>query len=71
LAVSLSAVPLEEALIGAGEDIPIDVAKVVALAISAILGELLGEPEIRGAVETRYEPIDHGLGDKVEARDRS
>jgi hypothetical protein len=66
LGIGLSAIFLEEALTGAGKDIPIDVAQVVALAIGAILGELLGEPEIRRAMQSRDEPIDDGLSDEVE-----
>ena len=62
-------IALQEAAVGAGEDVPIDVAQVVALGISAVLGELLGEPEIRRPVQSGDEAIDHGLRDEVEAGD--
>jgi hypothetical protein len=46
-------------------------AKVVARGVSAILRELLGEPEIRRPVQAVHKAIDDGLSDKVEPRDRS
>ena len=61
-------IALEEAAVGAGEDVPIDVAQVVALGVGAVLGELLGEAEVRRAVESGDEAVDHGLGDQVERR---
>ena len=70
LAIGLSAVFLQKAFIGAGEDVPIDVAQVVALAVRAVFGKLLGEPEIGRPVQSRDEAVDHGLGDQVEARYR-
>ena len=56
-------------MVGAGEDVPIDVAQVVALGVGAILGELLGEAEVGRAVQAGDEAIDDGLGDEVEAGD--
>ena len=44
-------------------------AEVVARRIGAVLGELLGEPEIGRAVQAGDEAIDHGLGNQVEAGD--
>ena len=55
-------------MLRAREDVPIDVAEIVALGVGAILGELLGEAEIGRAMEARDEAIDDGLGDEVEAR---
>ena len=69
LRIGFPAIPLEEAFVGAREDIPIDVPKIVALRIGAILGELLGESEVGRAMQSRHKPIDDGLGDQVEAGD--
>ena len=64
LRIGFAAVALEEARVGAGEDIPIDVAQIVARRVGAILGEFLGEAEVRRAVEAGDEAIDDGLGDR-------
>ena len=69
LRIGFAAIALEEALLGAREDVPIDVAEVVALGVGAVLGEFLGEAEIGRAVEPGDEAIDDGLGDEVEAVD--
>ena len=53
LGIGLAAIALEEAFVGAREDVPIDVAQIVALGVSAVLGEFLGEAEIGRAVEAR------------------
>jgi hypothetical protein len=63
-----AAVALEKHLLSAGEDIPVDVPQVIPLGISAILGKLLGKPEIRRPVQPRDEPIDHGFRDQVKPR---
>ena len=63
------AIAFEEAAVGAGEDIPVDVPQVVALGVGAVLGEFLGEAEVRRAVEPGDEAVDDGLGDQVEAGD--
>jgi hypothetical protein len=39
-------------------------------AVGAVLGELLGEAEVRGTVEPGYKPIDHSLGHEIQAGDR-
>ena len=69
LGIGLALVAFEEAAVGAGEDVPIDVAEVVALGVGAILGEFLGEAEVRRAMESGDEAVDHGLGYQVEAGD--
>src|SRR3974377_930218 len=61
LGIGLSAIALEEAAVGAGEDVPIDVAQVVAFGVCTILGELLGETEVRRAMQPGDETVDYGL----------
>src|ERR1700722_16032279 len=68
-AVGFAAVALEDQLLAACVDVPIDVAEIVAGIVGLIFGELLAETEVRRAVEAGDEAVDHGLGDEVEARD--
>jgi hypothetical protein len=44
-------------------------AEVVSLGVGAILGEFLGEAEVRGAVKASYEPVHDSLGYQVQAGD--
>ena len=62
---------LQVETLAAGEDVPIDVAQVVALHILLVFGELLGETEFRGTMQARDEAIHHRLRDEVERRDGS
>jgi hypothetical protein len=41
------------------------VAEVVALGVGAVLGEFLGEAEIRRPVKAGDEAVDYGLGNQV------
>ena len=47
LGIGFALIPLQEALVGAREDVPIDMPQIVPFRIGTILRELLGEPEIR------------------------
>ena len=69
LAIRLAAVALKETAVGTGEDVPIDMAKVVTFCVGAILGKFLGEAKVGGTVEAGHESINDGLGDEIEARD--
>src|SRR5262249_17401169 len=69
LAVGLAAIALQIGALGAGEHVPVDVAKVVARIVRAILGEFLTESEIRRAMQTRDEAIDHSFRNQLEAGD--
>ena len=68
-AVGLAAIALQVGALGAGEDVPIDVAQIVAGRVGAVLGELLAEAEIGRAVQAGDEAVDDRLGDQVEAGD--
>ncbi len=68
-AVGFAAIAPEIHPLGAGVDVPIDVAKIVAGIIGAIFGELLAETKVGRAVQAGDEAIDHGLGDQIEAGD--
>ncbi len=59
---------LEVRAIRASVDVPIDVAQIVARHVLSILGKLLAEAEVGRFVQATDEPVDHGLGDQVEAR---
>jgi len=63
LAGRFAAVSLEVGALGTVEDVPIDVPEVVAGGVGAILGELLAEAEVGGAVESGDEAVDYGFGD--------
>ncbi len=63
LAVGLPAVAFKECLLRPGEDVPVDVSKIVPLGVGTILGKFLREPKVRRSVQSGYEPIDYGLGD--------
>ena len=67
--VGLAAVALEVHALGAGVDVPIDVAEIVAGGVGLVFGELLGEAEIGGAMEAGDEAVDYRLGDELEAGD--
>ena len=69
LGIGLAAIALEEAAVGAGEDVPVDVAQVVAFGVGTVLGEFLGEAEVGRAVEAGDEAVYDGLGNQVEAGD--
>ena len=60
---------LEVDALGAGEDVPVDMAEIVAFDVLAVFGEFLRKAESRGAVQAGHEAIDHGLGDEVERGD--
>jgi len=47
------------------------VAEVVAFGVGAVLGEFLGEAEVRGAVQSGHESVDDGLGHEVQTRNGS
>src|SRR5262249_706027 len=70
LRVGLTAIALEVAALGAREDVPIDVAEIVAFGVGAVFGELLGETEVGGAVHAGYEGVDDGFGYKVKRGNR-
>ena len=55
--------------VGAGEDVPVDVAEIVAFDVLAVFGELLAEAEGGGTVQAGDEAIHNGLRDEVEGRD--
>ena len=71
LRIGLAAIAFEVHALRAGEDVPIDVAQVVAGRVGAVFGEFLAEAEIRRAVQSGHEAIHHGLGDQVETVDGS
>ncbi len=69
LAIGFAAVSFEKRFFGAGEDVPIDVPQIVAGRVGAILGELLAESEIGGAMQAGDETIDHSFRDEIQMRD--
>ena len=52
-AVGFAAIALQVGALGAGEDVPVHVAQVVARRVGAVFGELLAEAEIGRAVQAR------------------
>lgn len=66
----LSMVALQVCALAAREHVPVDVSQVIARSVRAVLGKLLTEAEVRGAVQTGHEAIDHRARDELEARDR-
>ncbi len=71
LHVRLALEPLQIETLGAGEDVPVDVAQIVALHVLLIFGELLAETELRRTVQSRDEPVHYRLRDEVERRNGS
>ena len=71
LSVRLAAVAFQIHALGSREHVPVDVPQIVAFGVRAVLGELLAETEIRRPVQTRNEPVHHGLSDQLETGDRS
>jgi hypothetical protein len=69
LGIRFAAIALQIHALAAGEDIPIDVAQIVTRRVGAVLGELLAETEIGGAVQAGDEAVHDGLGDEVESVD--
>ena len=65
--VGLAAIALEIAALGAREDVPVHVTQVVALAVGAVLGELLAEAEIGRTVQAGDEAVHHRLRHQVQA----
>ena len=50
---------LQEHALGAREDVPIDVAEIVAGGVGAVFGEFLTETELRRAVQAGHEAVDN------------
>ena len=69
LRVGFAAIALQVSALGAGEDVPIDVAQIVAGRVGAILGEFLAESEVGRTMQARDKAVHHGLGDQVQVRD--
>ena len=66
-AVGFAAIALQVGALGAGEDVPIHVAQVVARRVRAVFGEFLAEAEIRRAVQAGDEAVDDGLRHQIQA----
>ncbi len=67
--VGLAAIAFQVSAFGAGKDVPIHMAQVVAGAVGAIFGELLAETEFRRTMQAGDEAIDDGLGHEVQPGD--
>ena len=65
--VGLFFVLADDPAVGARGDLPVDVARVVARLIGAILGELDRESLAGGSVETGHEAIDDPASDDFDA----
>ena len=68
-AVRFAAIAFQVGALGAREDVPVHVAKIVAGRVGAVLGEFLAEAEIRRAVQPGDEAVDHGLRHQIQAGD--
>jgi cobalamin biosynthesis Mg chelatase CobN len=66
--VGLAAVALEIAPFGPREDVPVDVTKVVALAVGAVLGEFLAESEIGRAMQAGESRLESQEGSSKRSR---
>ena len=62
---------LDLELVGAGEDLPVEVPQVVTGRVGTVLGELDAEPLEGRPVRARREPLDDHLGAKLETREAS
>ncbi len=60
---------LDVMAVGPGEDPPVEMARVIAGCVLAILGELDGEAVVRAAMEAGPETLDDGAGAEFEAAD--
>ncbi len=69
LTIGLAMEALDVGAIRTGVDIPVDMSQVIARGVRAIFGELLAEAEIRRAVQTCDEPVDHGCRHQVQPGD--
>ena len=69
LRICFATIALQVHSLGAGENVPIHVAQVVAGRVSAILGELLAESEVGRAMQARDKTIHNCFGNQVQVRD--
>lgn len=60
---------LDVMAVGPGEDPPVEMARIIAGGVLAILGELDGEAVVRAAMEAGPESLDDGAGAEFEAAD--
>jgi hypothetical protein len=65
--VGLLLVLLDEEAVRAREDLPVEVARLVAGLVGTVLGEFDGEPPERRAVEPGEEALDHAPGHDLDA----
>src|ERR1019366_7327161 len=68
-AVRLASVALQVGALGARKHVPVHMAEIISGRVRAVFGELLAETEIRRAVETGDEPVDHSLRHQVQTGD--
>jgi hypothetical protein len=69
LRVGVCAIFLDVVTVGAPQQLPIQIAQIVAGHVLAMLGEFGREASVRRAVQTRYEPFDYRARQQFERRD--